>query len=73
MRWGLFWWVTLAVVLIFARQWPSVKKKPYWDKVVFVCLTSVVWALSMLDLPHTPGPTTVLQLIFKPLEGLTKP
>ncbi|MCY9666153.1 hypothetical protein M5X11_14450 [Paenibacillus alginolyticus] len=70
MRWSFFCGVTIAVLLICWFEWPKLKQKPKRDKAVFVSLILLVWLLSMLDLPRTPGPTTLLQFIFKPFKGL---
>lgn len=67
---SLFFGVTISVMLIWWYEWPKLKEKPKRDKAVFVCLLLVVWVLSMLDLPSTPGPTTLLEIIFKPFRGL---
>jgi hypothetical protein len=73
MKWYFFCAVTIAVLLITRFEWPKRKAKSVKDKAVFVSLLLLVWILSMLDLPNTPGPTTVLLFIFKPFRGLTEP
>lgn len=73
MRSSMFWGVTIAVLLIMWVEWSKLKQKPLWDRAVFVSLLLAVWLLSMLDLPHTPGPTTLLQAIFKPFRPLVEP
>jgi Na+/melibiose symporter-like transporter len=70
MSWSFFSCVTIAVLLITWFEWPKLKQKPKKDKVAFISLLLIVWLLSMLDLPNTPGPTTVLHFIFKPFKGL---
>ncbi|MGW9528352.1 hypothetical protein ACWHAM_11445 [Paenibacillus terrae] len=72
-RWFFFCCVTISVLLIIRLEWPKLKVKPIRDKAVFVSLLLLVWILSMLDLPNTPGPTTVLMFIFKPFRGLVEP
>lgn len=62
--------VTIAVLLIVWFEWKKLRSKPAKDKAVFVALLLLVWILSMLDLPKTPGPTTFLLYIFKPFKGL---
>ncbi|MCR8635040.1 hypothetical protein [Paenibacillus radicis (ex Xue et al. 2023)] len=70
MRWGFFWMVTIAVMLIIWLEWSQLKSKPTKDKLVFISLLLLVWLLSMLDLPNTQGPTTLLRFIFKPFRPL---
>lgn len=72
MRWSFFCGVTIAVLLIWWFEWPKLKQKPKRDKSIFVSLLLLIWLLSMLDLPNTPGPTTLLQFIFKPFKGLVE-
>lgn len=72
MRWLFFSSVTIAAFLIFWLEWRSLKLKTKNDQVAFVMLLLIVWLLSMLDLPNTPGPTAFLEFIFKPLKGLVE-
>ena len=73
MRWPLFFGVTIAVWLILRSEWKRMKHRPGRDKAVFLCLNAAIWLLFLLDLPHTPGPTSLLKLVFKPFAGWTKP
>lgn len=72
MRWGFFCGVILAVILIFCVEWPKLKHKPKKDKISFVTLLLIACCLSMLDLPHTPGPTRALEFIYRPFKGLVE-
>lgn len=63
---GLFVFVTVAVLLIFWLEWPQLKRKPLRDKIVVITILLLGWFMSWFDLPHVPGPTTVLQKIYKP-------
>lgn len=72
MRWSFFCGVTIAALLIAWFEWSKLKTRPVWDRAVFVSLLLTVWLLSMLDLPNTPGPTTLLKFIFKPFKGLVE-
>ncbi|MDD9271927.1 hypothetical protein ACFPES_33365 [Paenibacillus sp. GCM10023248] len=69
---SVFWVFTIATLLIVWVEWSKLKQKPLWDRAVFVALLLAVWLLSMLDLPHTPGPPTLLQAIFKPFKPLVE-
>lgn len=73
MRGFFFWVVTISALLITRYEWPKLRTKPVRDKAVFISLLLLVWILSMLDLPNTPGPTKALLFIFKPFRGLTEP
>ncbi|NOU88934.1 hypothetical protein GC102_24765 [Paenibacillus sp. LMG 31460] len=72
MSWIFFSCITLAASLIFWLEWRNLKQKTKKDRLAFVMLLLIVWLLSMLDLPNTPGPTTFLEFIFKPLKGLVE-
>ncbi|MDQ1914491.1 hypothetical protein RAC89_29360 [Paenibacillus sp. GD4] len=73
MRWSFFTIATIATLIIWKWEWSKMKKKPAWDRGVFVSFLLLVWALSMFDLPNTPGPRTLLQFLYKPLKGLLEP
>ncbi|HTG70739.1 MAG TPA: hypothetical protein VL921_15885 [Candidatus Udaeobacter sp.] len=72
MKLALFTGVTFAALLILWCDWPRMKEKPTKDKAAFVSLLLIGWLLSMLDLPNTPGPITLLEAIFKPFRGLVE-
>ncbi|MDR6551735.1 hypothetical protein [Paenibacillus qinlingensis] len=65
-----FSYVTLSVLLITVFQWPKLKQKTKQEKATFIIMLLLVWGLSMLDLPHSPGPTTLISLVFKPFSEL---
>lgn len=67
---GLFIGITIAILAIIRFEWPKLKGKPLRDRATFASLLALAWALSMLDLPHTPGPTHALMFIFKPFKSL---
>lgn len=69
---SLFAFVTCAVLLTVLLDWHLVKKKPLKDKAAFIGLLLAGWLLSMFDLPNTPGPTSLLDIVFKPFMGLLK-
>ena len=45
------------------------EQNPKKDKSVFIVLLFIGWILSGFDLPHTPGPVTVLEALFEPLRS----
>ncbi|WP_141430429.1 hypothetical protein [Bacillus sp. 03113] len=62
---------TWAVVLTF-YEWPKMNPNQKKEKVTFVTLTTLGWLLAVLLLffPNMPGPTQLLDYIFKPLSKL---
>jgi len=73
MRWSLLCGVTIAILLIVWWEWSKMKTKPKWDLAVFVFINIAAWLLFLLDLPHTPGPASVLEIVFGPFKGLLQP
>mgnify|MGYP000421301310 CR=1 FL=1 len=72
MRSTIFVIVTIVVLLdIWFQRGNLVHWKPR-EKLVFFSLHLIVWVLSMMDLPYTPGLITLIAAIFKPFEGLVK-
>ncbi|NWL89118.1 MULTISPECIES: hypothetical protein [unclassified Paenibacillus] len=70
MKWHFFLMILIMTLLVILLEWKGLKTRPIRDKVVFISLLLLVLGLSMLDLPNTPGPTTLILLIYKPLERL---
>ncbi|MGG1661074.1 hypothetical protein [Brevibacillus sp. NRS-1366] len=70
MKWGLFLGMSALVGLIILLEWPKLKPLPQKDKVSFFTLLFIGWFLSMFDLPNLPGPTSVLETMFKPLSKM---
>ncbi|MFD2371549.1 hypothetical protein ACFSO0_16605 [Brevibacillus sp. GCM10020057] len=70
MKWGLMISMTALAITMILFEWRRLSKLPKRDKVAFISLVIIAWGLSMFDLQQLPGPTTVLQAIFKPLERL---
>jgi multisubunit Na+/H+ antiporter MnhB subunit len=70
MRWGIVIAVTTIVVLIFLFERPRLKPDQKREKRSLVTLLVICWILSMFDLPNLPGPTTLIEFIFKPLVKL---
>lgn len=67
MKWGLLLGMSTVVGLIILFEWPKLKPLPWKDKASFFTLLFIGWFLSMFDLPNVPGPTSVIEALFKPL------
>lgn len=70
MKWGLFLGMTALVGVIILFEWPKLKPLPRKDKVSFFTLMFIGWFLSMFDLPNIPGPTSMIESLFKPLSRM---
>jgi uncharacterized membrane protein len=61
--------ITIVIVLMFLYEWPKMNQKQKKDKYTFVVLSAMSWILAVLLLffPEMPGPTEMVDQIFKPL------
>lgn len=57
------------MVLIFLYEWPKMDRNQKKEKAAFVILTTMGWLLAILLLffPDMPGPTQMIDMLFKPL------
>jgi len=69
MKWITVLGITICVVLIVWYEWPKINRNQKEEKVVFVALTAMGWLLAILLLffPDMPGPTQMIEMLFKPL------
>lgn len=68
MKWGTVLGVTLVVILMALYEWPRLNKNQKKEKIAFVTLTAMGWLLAVLlaFFPDMPGPTQMVDTIFKP-------
>lgn len=65
--------ITLVVILMFMIDWPKLKKQgKRKDKITFVTLSFMSWILAVLLLyfPKMPGPTQLVDWVFKPFAAI---
>lgn len=64
--------IILIGILITLYEWPKIKKDQNMEKRTFVILTvgSIMLAILLVFFPETPGPTQMVEGIFKPLGKL---
>ncbi|NSL50808.1 hypothetical protein [Calidifontibacillus erzurumensis] len=69
MKWIGILGVSFIIVCIFFIQWPKMKKYSLKEKIVFLSMTFLGWILALLLIifPDLPGPTQLIDTIFKPL------
>lgn len=72
MKWISVAGITVCVVLIALFEWPKMERYQKKEKAAFVTLTASGWLLAnlLLFFPDIPGPTQLLDTIFKPLGKL---
>lgn len=64
--------ITTAVILITLYEWPKMKINQKKEKWAFISLTMIGWILAILLVffPDMPGPTDLIDIIFKPMGKL---
>lgn len=70
MKFGAVLGITLIVALMALYEWSLMKsKKQKKEKAVFVTLAAMGWLLAILIVffPDMPGPTQLVEMIYKPL------
>jgi ABC-type Co2+ transport system permease subunit len=61
--------ITIVVVLMTLYEWPKINREQKKEKVAFVSLSGAGWFLAVLLVyyPDIPGPTDLIDMIFRPL------
>jgi multisubunit Na+/H+ antiporter MnhB subunit len=69
MKIGLILGTLVLVALIFLYEWPRINRTQKKEKVVFIVLLSLGTILAMVLIwnPDLPGPTQMVDYIYKPL------
>ena len=69
MKIGLILGTLVLVALIFLYEWPRINRTQKKEKAVFVVLLSLGTILAMVLIwnPDLPGPTQMIDYIYKPL------
>jgi predicted permease len=69
MKWGAIFLCCIGILLMVLFQWPKLKKNQKKEKISFLILTAFGWimAISLILFPDIPGPTQIVNYIFKPL------
>jgi multisubunit Na+/H+ antiporter MnhB subunit len=69
MKTGLILGTLVLVALIFLYEWPRINRTQKKEKAVFVVLLSLGTILAMVLIwnPDLPGPTQMVDYIYKPL------
>ncbi|WP_274651199.1 hypothetical protein [Paenibacillus humicola] len=72
MKWGAVLGATAAVIAMAMYEWPRMNRSPKKYKVTFVSLSVMGWLLAVLLIwyPDLPGPTQLVDKLYKPLGKL---
>lgn len=64
--------ITVVAILMTLYEWQKMNKNQKKEKRAFVTLTMAGWSLAVLLVffPDMPGPTHLMDVIFKPLGKL---
>ncbi|MBA2875013.1 hypothetical protein [Thermaerobacillus caldiproteolyticus] len=69
MKAGVILGTLVLVALIFLYEWPRINRTQKKEKVVFIVLLSLgtILAIMLILNPDLPGPTQMIEYIYKPL------
>jgi multisubunit Na+/H+ antiporter MnhB subunit len=69
MKWGAVIGITFIVILVTLYEWPKMNKGQKKEKLAYATLMMSGWLLAVLLIfvPDIPGPTQLVDVIFKPL------
>ncbi|MDF2658892.1 MAG: hypothetical protein K0Q94_1683 [Paenibacillus sp.] len=69
MKAGTIIGITLMAMAIFLWDWPKLSRQPLGLRTAFIAITMLGWVLAVLLVffPELPGPTQLVDTIFKPL------
>ncbi|BBH19123.1 hypothetical protein Back11_04680 [Paenibacillus baekrokdamisoli] len=72
MRWAAILGITVIVVLMAMYEWPKMNQHLKKEKVAFAAILIIGWLLAILLVfyPDMPGPTQMVDAIYKPLGKL---
>ncbi|WP_416827808.1 hypothetical protein [Ectobacillus polymachus] len=72
MKWITTLGITIFLLLIILYEWPKIGINHKKEKISLVTITVIGWLLSILLLffPDMPGPTQMIEMLFKPLDKL---
>ncbi|OIJ15280.1 hypothetical protein BKP35_05380 [Anaerobacillus arseniciselenatis] len=72
MKWAMIFGITILTALILWYELPKINQNQKKDKYVLIALSAMSWVLAVLLLffPNMPGPTELVDQIYKPLGKL---
>lgn len=71
MKWLSIVTVSAVVGFMFLYEWPKINRNQKKEKAAFAALAALGWLLAVLLVyyPNMPGPTQLVEMIYKPLFG----
>lgn len=69
MKWGAVSAILIIVILMTLYEWPRINQNQKKEKAAFAVLTAIGCLLAILlqFYPQLPGPTQLVEAIYKPL------
>jgi multisubunit Na+/H+ antiporter MnhB subunit len=69
MKWGAVLGITFILALMVMYEWPKMNQKQKKERAAFVTLLTMGWFLAfiLVFFPDIPGPTELIDAIYKPL------
>ncbi|MDB5055483.1 MAG: hypothetical protein JWM44_3533 [Bacilli bacterium] len=72
MKWGAVFAIVIIAILMTLFEWPKINQNQKKEKVAFMIVTGIGCLLAFLLIiyPEMPGPTQLVESIYKPLGKL---
>ena len=72
MKWGPLLGCTTLIILIILFQWPKLNQDQKKEKAALIILSALGWIMAnlLLFFPDIPGPTELVDWIYRPLGKL---
>jgi multisubunit Na+/H+ antiporter MnhB subunit len=72
MKWGWVIGLTVILLMIVWYEWPKMNPNQKKEKAAFATLSVLGWVLAVLLVfqPELPGPTQLVEFIYKPFGKL---
>lgn len=72
MKWAAIVGIIVLMILITWYEWPKMDRKQKKEKAAFITLLAMggLLAILLLFFPDMPGPTQMIETLFKPLGQL---
>ncbi|WP_379967528.1 hypothetical protein [Ectobacillus sp. sgz5001026] len=72
MKWAAIVGIIVLIILITWYEWPKMDRKQKKEKAAFITLMAMggILAILLLFFPDMPGPTQMIETLFKPFGQL---
>jgi multisubunit Na+/H+ antiporter MnhB subunit len=72
MNWGAIMGIIVMFIIMALYEWPKINQNQKKEKVAFVVIISIGFTLAILlnMYPNMPGPTQLVEVIYKPFSKI---